>query len=157
MEIQFRQPKEEEISLLVEIGESSGIFTSGEADDLLGQTLVDEKLPLKHQAHVVVHENSIKGWVYFGPIVDSTVLNLYWIGVEPRSHGKGFGRKFLSFVDETARSEGGTELMIETSSGSLLNRTRNFYKLQRYTVSQSKTEYDGYGHGEDKIVFEKQL
>jgi hypothetical protein len=89
MPIAFRQPKRQEVELLVEIGESTGIFATGVRPKnswakhsktylvrLFGMTYVDcidqansidGKLPSGHQAHVLVHDNAVKGWTYFGP------------------------------------------------------------------------------------------
>lgn len=159
MDIQIRPPKKEECDALVQMGERTGVFSPGEAKELLGQTLVDlfdEKLPFKHQAFVLVHEKIIKGWVYFGPTQDSLgIWNLWWIGVDPNFMAKGFGKRLLRFVEETVKFNGATHLIIETSSSNFFIRTREFYKLQGYNLSHIEPDY--YGHREDKIVFKKEF
>eukprot|EP00299_Pterocystis_sp_00344_P016465 c8264_g1_i2.p1 GENE.c8264_g1_i2~~c8264_g1_i2.p1 ORF type:complete len:160 (+),score=15.11 c8264_g1_i2:127-606(+) len=158
MNPQFRPPKRDECDALVELGNSTGIFSPGEAQELLGQTLsdlLDENLPSGHQAHVLVDDATIKGWVYFGPTEHPTVWNLWWIGVDPSFKGQGFGKQLLRFVEESVKANLGRYLIIETSSSDQLRHTRDFYKLQGYDVSH--TEPDGYGPAQDKVVFKKQL
>lgn len=158
MDIQIRPPKREECDALVQMGQRTGVFSPGEAQELLGQTLfnlLNEKLPFQHKAYVLVHEKINKGWVYFGPTQDSVIWNLWWIGVDPNFMGHGFGKRLLRFVEETVKSDGASHLIIETSSSDLFIRTREFYKLQGYSLSH--IEPDNYGHGEDKIIFKKKL
>lgn len=157
MDVQFRPPVRDECDELVQMGERTGIFAAGEAQELLGQTLVDlldGKLPHNH-AYVLVHNSIAKGWVYFGPTEEPALWNLWWIGVDPKFMRQGFGKRLLQFVEDTVKSGGAGGLIIETSSSTPLSRTRDFYKRQGYVVSH--VEADGYGQGEDKIVFVKRL
>jgi GNAT superfamily N-acetyltransferase len=155
--IHFRPPNKEEYDTLVQLGNNHGIFGPGEADELLGQTLLkiwNGTLPLHHQAHVLVHNNTIKGWVYFGPTLeDPQTWNLWWIGVDHTCKGQGFGKQLLHFVENTVKLHHAKHLLIETSSLDLFTQTREFYKRQGYY--RSVVERDGYGPGEDKIVFKK--
>ena len=153
MDLVIRRPKEEECDALVQMGERTGIFAPGEAQELLGQTLIslfDEKLPLKHQALVLEHGKLIKGWAYFGPLPESPdIWNLWWIGVDPQFIAQGFGKKLLLFVEDAVKSDGASHLVIETSSSNSFVRTREFYKLQGYGLSQEVPDY--YGPGENKM------
>jgi ribosomal protein S18 acetylase RimI-like enzyme len=158
MGTQFRPPQREERDVLVELGERTGIFAPGEAQELLGQTLdnlFDGTLACSHQAYVLVQDSIIKGWVYFGPTDERTIWNLWWIGVDSKFKRRGFGKALLQFVEETVKSQDGSHLIVETSSSDLLAPTRDFYKCQGYSVSH--TEANNYGPGEDKIVFKKKL
>ena len=154
----IRPVKRDDSTKLLQIGLDTGIFEPGEAEELLGQTLVDlfdGKLPDGHQAHLVQQDASIKGWVYFGPMNKTNVWNLWWIGVDPNAKGKGFGKMLLKFVEDVVAKSNASKLLIETSSSSLLEHTRDFYTRQLYTVSH--VDANAYGQGEDKVVFYKHL
>ena len=157
--IDFIRPvREEDCTKLIELGLNTGIFGPGEAEQLLGNTLQEllaGKLPLGHQAHVLDEGSELKGWIYLGPMDDSNIWNLWWIGVDPKYQRKGYGYTLLKFVEGIAIKSGAKQLFIETSSSPLLKRTRDFYTFQGYTVSH--TERNAYGVGEDKIVFVKEL
>ena len=66
----IRTPQEKDIEKLVQLGRNTGIFKVDEAEELLGQTLQDllnNILPISHQAHLLEIHSTIIGWVYFGP------------------------------------------------------------------------------------------
>ncbi|EKX34509.1 hypothetical protein GUITHDRAFT_80493 [Guillardia theta CCMP2712] len=153
----LRAVQRDDIDKLVQLGKDTGIFGPGEADDLLGKTIVDlldAKLPSGHQAHVLQDDVNVLGWMYFGPTEDDpNVWNLWWIGVDPKYQGKGYGKNLLHFFEATATKACAKEVMIETSSAPLLERTRAFYTQQGYCVS--RTEPDAYGPGEAKVLFTK--
>ena len=158
-----------------DVGRDTGIFKPGEVEELLGDTLeslYNYALPLGHQAHALIAEDNVRGWVYFGPFdaEDATetaaggtstaerlesVWNLLWIGVDPKYHKQGYGKALLQFVEHKVKNDHGKRLIIETSSSPLLQATRDFYSRQGYELLH--TERDGYGEGEDKLVFSKTL
>ncbi|KAI8916171.1 acyl-CoA N-acyltransferase, partial [Gorgonomyces haynaldii] len=155
--VQWRAPNYEDKTLLIELGESTGIFGPGESNELLGQTLEQHfthALPTQHQVHVLEVDSEIVGWMYFGPM-EPNVWNLWWIGVAPKHHGKGYGKQLLNKFERVARESGAASGIIETSSSSKLENTRSFYLAQGYTLIA--TERNGYGPDEDRIVFSKTL
>lgn len=136
-------------------------------EELLGQSLESlygHTLPPGHQAHALIDEEHIRGWVYFGP-EDSTdtgttavgksdnVWNLWWIGVDPKYHKQGYGKALLQFVEHQVQKENAQRLIIETSSSPSLQATRDFYSRLGYALLH--TETNGYGEGEDKLIFSK--
>jgi len=155
----IRSVQTHEIDKLIQLGENTGIFGPGESKQLLGDTLIcllNNTLPTGHQAHVLERADGvIVGWLYFGPTDDSDIWNLWWIGIEPQFHGNGHGKMLLKFFEEVAVGSGAKTAIVETSSIAQLKRTREFYTLQGYIFTASET--DGYGPGEDKIIFSKQL
>ena len=131
----------DDLDELVQLGKDTGIFNPGEADKLLGDTIVellDGKLPSGHQAHVLTDEVNVLGWIYFGPTEDDpNIWNLWWIGVAPAYQGKGYGKNLLHLFEATATKACANEVMIETSSAPLLEKTRAFYAQQGYCVSHT--------------------
>lgn len=152
--IEFRVPKREEYDALVQLGKSTGIFNDGEEQELLGQTLLnlwDKNLPPGHEAWVL-EEDTVKAWAYFGP--ENNHYNLYWIGVDPKYQGKGYGKSLLQFVEKILQSKTRV-LIIETSSSDLLKKSREFYKKQGYQISNIEPNF--YGKDENKLVFKKTI
>ena len=59
----------------------------------------------------------VQGYVTFGatPLADG-VFDLYWIAVDPKQQGQGYGQVLLRFVENEVRRHRGRMLLIETSS-----------------------------------------
>jgi ribosomal protein S18 acetylase RimI-like enzyme len=98
----------------------------------------------------------IQGYVCYGPTpMADGVYDLYWIAVDPRHHGQGFGQILLRFVENEVRRQAGRMLLIETSSKRSYAPTIRFYQQAGYReISRIK---DFYRIEEDKLVFCKHL
>lgn len=99
---------------------------------------------------------NIQGYVCYGPTpMTDGVYDLYWIAVDPRQQGQGFGQILLRFVENEVRRQSGRMLLIETSSKRSYAPTIRFYQQAGYReISRIK---DFYRIEEDKLVFSKQL
>ena len=98
----------------------------------------------------------IQGYVCFGatPLADG-VYDLYWIAVDPKQQGQGFGQVLLRFVENEVRRHRGRMLLIETSSKESYAPTIRFYRRSGYDeISRIK---DFYRIEDDKVVFCKKL
>jgi ribosomal protein S18 acetylase RimI-like enzyme len=99
---------------------------------------------------------TIQGYVCFGatPLADG-VFDLYWIAVDPKQQGQGFGQVLLRFVENEVRRHRGRMLLIETSSKESYAPTLRFYRRSGYDeISRIK---DFYRIEDDKVVFCKKL
>ena len=98
----------------------------------------------------------VQGYVLFGPTpMTDDVFDLYWIAVDPKRQGQGFGQILLRFVENEVRRESGRMLLIETSSKRSYAPTIRFYQQAGYReISRIK---DFYRIEDDKVVFCKQL
>ena len=97
-----------------------------------------------------------QGYVCFGatPLADG-VYDLYWIAVDPKQQGQGFGQVLLRFVENEVRRHRGRMLLIETSSKESYAPTIRFYRRSGYDeISRIK---DFYRIEDDKVVFCKKL
>jgi ribosomal protein S18 acetylase RimI-like enzyme len=101
-------------------------------------------------------DRAIQGFVCYGPTpMTDGVYDLYWIAVDPRQQGRGFGQILLRFVENEVRRRSGRMLLIETSSKRSYAPTIRFYQQAGYReISRIK---DFYRIEEDKLVFCKQL
>ena len=98
----------------------------------------------------------VQGYVCFGPTpLTDGVFDLYWIAVDPKRQGQGFGQLLLRFVENEVRRQRGRMLLIETSSKESYGPTLRFYQRSGYDeISRIK---DFYRIEDDKLVFCKKL
>ncbi len=127
--------------------------------------LVDEGLEHPERGEYVIYvleepdsgpKRVVQGYVCFGatPLADG-VFDLYWIAVDPKQQGQGFGQLLLRFVENEVRRQRGRMLLIETSSKDTYAPTIRFYQRSGYDeISRIK---DFYRIEDDKVVFCKKL
>ena len=98
----------------------------------------------------------VQGYVLFAPTpMTEGVYDLYWIAVDPKRQGQGFGQLLLRFVENEVRRQAGRMLLIETSSKRSYAPTIRFYQQAGYReISRIK---DFYRIEDDKVVFCKHL
>src|ERR1044071_9419764 len=98
----------------------------------------------------------VQGYVTYGATPKAEgVFDLYWIAVDPRQQGLGFGQLLLRFVENEVRRQKGRMLLIETSSKESYGPTARFYQRSGYDeISRIK---DFYRIECDKIVFCKKF
>ncbi|HEX9405745.1 MAG TPA: N-acetyltransferase [Thermoanaerobaculia bacterium] len=138
-------------------------FTADEVRSAMD--LVDQSLDHPERGEYLVHvleepdsgpRKTIQGYVCFGatPLADG-VYDLYWIAVDPKQQGQGFGQVLLRFVENEVRRNRGRMLLIETSSKESYAPTIRFYQRSGYDeISRIK---DFYRIEDDKVVFCKKL
>jgi ribosomal protein S18 acetylase RimI-like enzyme len=127
--------------------------------------LVDQAFDHPERGEYLIHvledpdrgpRRKIQGYVCFGatPLADG-VFDLYWIAVDPKQQGNGFGQVLLKFVENEVRRQRGRMLLIETSSKESYAPTIRFYQRSGYDeISRIK---DFYRIEDDKVVFCKKL
>lgn len=122
--------------------------------------LVDEALADPGKGEYIVHVledgGGIQGYSCYGPTpLTDGVFDLYWIAVDPRQQGLGYGQLLLRFVENEIRRQRGRMLLIETSSKESYGPTLRFYERSGYEeISRIK---DFYRVEDDKIIFCKKL
>jgi ribosomal protein S18 acetylase RimI-like enzyme len=98
----------------------------------------------------------VQGYACYGPVpLTQGVYDLYWIVVDPASHGKGFGRYLLGYVERDVLSRGGRMILIETSSQETYGATVRFYEHSGYHLAARIRNF--YRVGDDKLIFQKDL
>lgn len=101
-------------------------------------------------------DGAVLGYSCYGPTpLTDGVYDLYWIAVDPRTHGKGIGRRILSATEEIIRKRGGRIVLIETASKESYANTRGFYLATGY-VEEARVR-DFYHVGDDKIIYARRL
>jgi ribosomal protein S18 acetylase RimI-like enzyme len=144
---------------LLRIAVETGLFTSEDAEGLLGSiltALAEGSLPDGHEAVAcrTIEGGEAIGWSYFAPdqYADG-VCNVWWIGVLPPFHGTGAGRTLLAHVEGKAVERGARVIVIETSDQSLLARARKFYTGLGYVECGRIPDF--YTNGEAKVIFSR--
>jgi ribosomal protein S18 acetylase RimI-like enzyme len=122
---------------------------------------LDQPERREYSVHVLEEPESgpnrvVQGYVCFAPTpLTEGVFDLYWIAVDPRHQGQGFGQLLLRFVENEVRRQAGRMLLIETSSKRSYAPTIRFYQRAGYhEISRIK---DFYRIEDDKVVFCKTL
>jgi ribosomal protein S18 acetylase RimI-like enzyme len=130
------------------------------ADELV-ESAVEHPEKGDYIVHVLEEPDSgphkqVQGYVCYGPTpMTDGVFDLYWIAVDPRQQGLGFGQLLLRFVENEVRRQRGRMLLIETSSKESYGPTMRFYERSGYDeISRIK---DFYRIEDDKVVFCKRL
>lgn len=137
---------------------ATGRFTDEEVR--CAMELVDEWLARPEKGDYLVQVidggEAVAGYVCYGPTpLTDGVYDLYWIAVDPRYQGRGFGQVLLRFVEDAVREREGRMLLIETSSKDSYGPTLRFYERAGYDeISRIK---DFYRIEDDKVVFCKRL
>jgi ribosomal protein S18 acetylase RimI-like enzyme len=101
-------------------------------------------------------DGTVQGYALYGPTpMTDGVYDLYWIAVDPKQQGQGFGQLLLKFVENEVRRRAGRMLLIETSSKRSYAPTVRFY--QRAGYQETSRIKDFYRIEDDKVVFCKHL
>ncbi len=154
----IRPARPEDRARIHEILVGVAIFTDEEVR--IAAELVDESFDQPEKGDYIVHvvedQSGIQGYVCYGPTpLTEGVYDLYWIAVDPKLQGHGFGQVLLRFVENEIKRQRGRMLLIETSSKESYGATLRFYERSGYEeISRIK---DFYRIEDDKIVYCKRL
>ncbi|MBI9112177.1 MAG: GNAT family N-acetyltransferase [Maridesulfovibrio ferrireducens] len=96
------------------------------------------------------------GFACYGPIPGTKdSWDLYWIVVDEKVQGCGYGRRIIKEVESRIRAVDGRKIFLETSSREEYSSTRGFYESSGYVLESRLLDY--YDRGEDCIIFVKEL
>jgi ribosomal protein S18 acetylase RimI-like enzyme len=96
------------------------------------------------------------GYACYGPVpMTDGSWDLYWIAVDPASHGRGVGRTLLESMEADLRARGARKVFVDTSGREAYLPTRRFYEATGYRVAARLEGF--YRAGDDKIVYVKDL
>lgn len=108
--------------------------------------------------YVIENEDTKKaaGYICYGkrPLTDWT-YDLYWIAVDPNTHGKGMGSRLVKHMEEDLSGSGGKIILIETSGKPEYENERKFYIKCGYEVQTIIKDF--YRSGDDLVIYRKYL
>ncbi len=156
MRIREMEPRDR--SRILEIVTATGSFTPVEI--VTAMEVVDEGLAAPDRDYflfVAEDEGSqVRGYECHGPTpLTEGTYDLYWIAVDPKAQGGGYGRALLEFAEKDVLGRGGRLLLIETSSQESYGATIRFYEKSGYPLVARIKGF--YRPGDDKLIFAKDL
>ena len=152
------EPRPSDANIVKDIVTSSGFFSQDELE--VAVELVQERLNkgVSSGYYFLFADmgGEVQGYSCFGPIPCTTEsYDIYWIAVQDKLRGSGFGREILERVEQEIRHMGGKRIYVETSSRDQYKPTRSFYVRCGYR--EEATLRDFYSPGDSKIVYLKVL
>jgi ribosomal protein S18 acetylase RimI-like enzyme len=108
------------------------------------------------QVHLLEDGGVPVGFMCFGPLPRTQgTWQLYAIGVDSTSHGKGFGRHLLAYAESEVRRLGGRLLLVEASSLDEGKGAVAFYERTGFALLARLAGF--YRPGEDKLFYGKTI
>lgn len=149
----IRNVKSDDLSSLIDVVNTSGLFPGEMLTDMIGSNLSDED----SQHHWITYEiDKPVAVAYFAPEeMTSGTWNLYLIAVHEDYQGSGIGAQLMNHVESFLKSKGERILIVETSDLAEFELTRKFYEGLNYDREAHIREF--YNEGEGKVVFLKKL
>lgn len=131
-----------------------------EAEIAIAKELIDICIEKADQndyyAFVAEVKDRVAGFLLLGPTPATTgTYDMYWIATHPDFQGQGTAQTLDEFAVHFVKERGGYLLIAETSSQTGYERTRAFYKKQRYETLAIIADY--YKPGDDLIIFGKRM
>ena len=139
--------------------EATNFFHAHEV--IVAEELVDVYLGVPDQKdyQVIVIESAegeVAGYLTYGPTPMAVgVYALYWMAVDPRAQGQGYGRRLVEWLETYVKAEHGRLIIIETSSLPKYEPTRRFYLGLKYTEVARIPDY--YQEGDDRVIYTKRM
>ncbi|HTK82800.1 MAG TPA: N-acetyltransferase [Bacteroidota bacterium] len=140
-----------------EILVATAVFTDEEVRVAL--ELIDATLHNPHQQDYEIYtavseQNEVVGYYCVGPTpLTQGTYDLYWIAVDPKTHGQGIGRLLNEHAEDRVRGHGARLLIAHTSSLPKYDNTRMFYLRHGYLEVARIKEY--YKPGDDLVIYGK--
>ncbi len=101
-------------------------------------------------------DGRLQGYACWGPTPGTDGgYDLYWIAVDPRAQGGGYGSTLMREVETLLRGRGARLLVAETSSRASYAQTRDFYERGGYVERARVRGF--YAVGDDRVIFSKLL
>lgn len=144
---------------LRDIVERTNVFRPDEVDVAveLMDVAIEDPAQTDYILFTAVDDNgTVTGYYCVGktPMTVST-WDLYWIAVDPELHGQGIGSELLKHCERRVADDGGTLIMVETSSQPKYEPTRTFYLRHGYHEAARIGGY--YARGDDLVIYTKSL
>ncbi len=145
--------------MLLEILESTHAFSAAEIRVAL--ELIDHALTRPGQTDyrfLCVEEASgrLAGYMCYGEIpLSDRCWDLYWIAVDPRAQGRGFGREMVREMESDLLGRRARKIFIETGGKTSYGATRRFYEKLGYAEIARIPDF--FAVGDDKVIFGKDL
>jgi len=153
-----RQVEAEDGSRVKSVVESTGFFSSEEADiavELVLQRL-NEGPESGYDFLFAELGDKVVGYSCYGKVPGTaSSYDIYWIVVRQDLRGKGVGKELMTRTEALISKAGGTRVYVETSSREQYESTRRFYGRCGYEAEAILKDF--YTPGDGKVIFRKVL
>lgn len=158
MRSKLRESDSDAVRVLVA---DTGFFSAEELD--VAVELVDETLQRgKASGYEFVFADKpgspdrIVGYACFGPIpATQSSYDLYWIAVAPGSQRDGLGARLIRESERIAKSQGATQMFVDTAGREQYAPTRAFYERMGYRKVAVLDDF--FSPGDAKVIYAKTL
>ncbi len=149
----IRPVVEADVGALKAVIDATGLFPSGMLDGMLASWFGQPDGPEIWRTY---DDGTPAALAYCAPErMTSGTWNLYLIAVHPDRQGSGVGADLMAHIERLLAERGERVLLVETSGLPEFERTRQFYRKNRFTEEARIRDF--YNAGEDKIIFRKSL
>ncbi len=158
-EIEWRdEVRQEDKEIIRRLCASSGFFSAEEVN--LAVSLLQERLEKGPASGYIFlfaqYGDEVLGFACYGPIAGTEASwDLYWMAVEEKYRGHGWGEQLHAEVEKRVLRSGGRRLYIWTSSRDQYVPTRRFYERLDYVKEATLRNY--YRPGEHLVIYAKSL
>lgn len=153
----IRALKHDDIPVLMDILHATDVFSNAECEIALElmNTVMNDPAQQDYVIFVAADANDrAKGYVCLGPTpATQGTYDMYWIAVDPQCYGKGTASVLIKTAESYIRAEGGSLIIVETSSTVKYERTRAFYLKEGYAELAHIRQY--YKPDDDLIIYGK--
>lgn len=101
-------------------------------------------------------DGHLLGYACFGPTPSTDgAYDMYWLAVHPAAQGRGAGQQLVHWVEAVLARRGARLLVVETSSRTSYDRTREFYARAGYVEAARVRDF--YAPADDRIIYTTRL
>lgn len=133
-------------------------FTPAEVECALEllQIVLDQPEQKDYQVLVTENDNRPAGYILYGPVpLTEGNFDIYWIAVDPKFQGNGFGQQLMEAAELDMQQQGARMICLETSSKGSYLKTRAFYDKSGYRKESVIADF--YSPGDDRITYIKRF
>lgn len=145
-------------TIIIDILNTTQEFTAEEVSVAIELCDYYLKESYKSGYHIYIAEvdRIVDAYICFGPTpLTKGTWDIYWMAVNKDVKGKGIGSTLLRFAEHNIQDANGRLILIETSSKTNYENTRQFYIHNDYNLIARVPNY--YEQFDDKIIFGKEL
>ena len=148
-----------DIDDLCQLADETSVFKSHEIvalREVLTDFFEDNDADADHHCVTQTDGEKAVGFAYFAQaaMTDKT-WHIWWIAINKKLHGKGFGKQLMDYIESTVRDRKGRILLIETSSLPHYEATRRSYEKRGYKKASVIPDY--YSDGDDMVTYGKRM
>ena len=150
-QLQVRAANREDMPIIGRLAEENGMFPADMLDNMIAPYLAGDT----NELWFVVGDEPVGVAYAVAEKLTSGTWNQLMIAVDPRFHGRGYGKLLMRNLEQVVHARGGRLVLAETSGTPDFEDTRAFYRAIGY-IEEARIR-DFWDEGDDKIVFTRRV